>query len=96
MSAEVLIYTTTYCPYCVRAKQLFNRKKVPFIEVNVEERPELREWLVSASGQRTVPQVFVNGRSVGGFSELDGLDRAGELDQRLALPPTPDMVPLPR
>jgi glutaredoxin 3 len=96
MSAEVLIYTTTYCPYCVRAKQLFNRKKVPFIEVNVEERPELREWLVTASGQRTVPQVFVNGRSVGGFSELDGLDRAGELDQRLALPPTPDMVALPR
>ena len=96
MSAEVLDLYDDVLSVLRRAKQLFNRKKVPFIEVNVEERPELREWLVSASGQRTVPQVFVNGRSVGGFSELDGLDRAGELDRTVALPPTPDMVPLPR
>jgi glutaredoxin 3 len=96
MSAEVLIYTTTYCPYCTRAKQLLARKRATFAEVNVEDRPEIREWLVSASGQRTVPQVFINGRSVGGFSELDGLDRAGDLERLLSEPPNEAVAPLPR
>ena len=95
MSADVRIYTTDYCPYCTRAKGLLTKKKVAFTEVNVEEKPEVRSWLVSASGQRTVPQVFINGQSVGGFSDIAELDRKGRLDALLAEPPSPTAVALP-
>ena len=95
MPADVLIYTTPYCPYCHMAKALFSRKGVAFTEVDVEERPELRRWLMDASGQRTVPQVFINGRSIGGFTELAALERAAKLDVLLAdVPVSAD--PLPR
>lgn len=94
MSATVLIYLTDWCPYCQRAKALLTKKKVSFTEVDVDDRPDLRSWLVSASGQRTVPQIFINGQSVGGSSELDALDRQGKLDRLLAEPApkgTPDL-----
>jgi len=95
VSADVTIYTTDYCPYCVRAKALLQKKKVAFKEVNVETRDDLRSWLVSASGQRTVPQIFINGQSVGGFTELADLDRRGELDRRLAEAPDTAAPALP-
>jgi glutaredoxin 3 len=95
MSARVLIYTTAYCGYCKMAKELLTRKKVDFTEVRVENRTDLRSFLVSASGQRTVPQVFINGQSVGGFSDITALDRRGELDRLLALSPPPDLPALP-
>ena len=95
MSANVIVYTTDYCPYCTQAKSLLTRKKAPFTEVNVEERPDLRSWLVSASGQRTVPQVFINGRSVGGFSDMSALDRQGKLDPLLREAPAGDAPVLP-
>jgi glutaredoxin 3 len=82
--ADVRIYVTSTCPYCHAAKRLLDRKKVVFTEVNVDDRPELRSWLVSASGQRTVPQIFINGQSVGGFSDIDALDHEGGLDPLLA------------
>jgi glutaredoxin 3 len=78
--AKITVYTKDSCPYCVRAKRLLERKGVAFEEVNVEGRDDLRVWLVEASGQKTVPQVFVGERSLGGFSDIDALDRAGELD----------------
>lgn len=87
MSADVVIYTTSYCPYCTRAKSLLSQKQAAFREVNVEERQDLRDWLVERSGQRTVPQVFVNGRSLGGFTDIAALDRKGELDKLLATAP---------
>lgn len=89
MPADVVVYTTNYCPYCVRAKALLTQKKAAFREVNVEDRQDLRDWLVERSGQRTVPQVFVNGRSLGGFTDIAALDRKGELDQLLAGSPSP-------
>ena len=95
-AANVLVYTTEYCPYCIRAKALLAKKSVAFTEVNVEDRPELRSWLVSASGQRTVPQIFINNESIGGFTEMAELDREGELDRLLAEPPPPDLQALPR
>jgi glutaredoxin 3 len=88
VAARVIIYTTNYCPYCVQAKRLLTRKNVAFTEINVEERPDLRKFLVEASGQRTVPQIFINGRSVGGYSDIAVLERKGELDRLLAAPPT--------
>lgn len=90
VSAHVVVYTTGYCPYCHQAKRLLRQKGVEFTEINVEERPELRSFLISASGQRTVPQIFINGESVGGFSDIAALDRRGELDRRLAVPPPAD------
>ncbi len=95
MAANVIIYTTDYCPYCHQAKNLLKRKKAAFTEVNVEHRPDLRSFLVQASRQRTVPQVFINGQSVGGFSDIAALDRKGELDRLLAAPPPADMPSLP-
>jgi glutaredoxin 3 len=77
---KVTVYTTTYCPYCVRAKALLTRKGFAFEEIPVDGRDDLRAWLVQQSGQMTVPQVFAGERSLGGFSDLDALDRAGALD----------------
>ncbi len=77
---KITVYTKDHCPYCVRAKHLLARKGVAFEEINVEGRDDLRAWLVEATGQRTVPQIFVDGRSLGGFSDIDALDRQGKLD----------------
>jgi glutaredoxin 3 len=77
---RITVYTKAYCPYCVRAKALLTRKGVAFEEVSVEGKDELRTWLVEASGQRTVPQIFAGERSLGGFSDLAALDEEGTLD----------------
>ena len=95
MSAQVLIYLTDWCPYCQRAKALLTKKKASFTEVDVDDRPDLRSWLRSASGQTTVPQVFINGQAIGGSSELDALDRRGQLDGLLAQEPAKDSPALP-
>lgn len=77
---KITVYSKDHCPYCVRAKALLTRKGVPFEEISVEGRDDLRTWLVEASGQRTVPQVFAGERSLGGYSDLAALDEAGQLD----------------
>ncbi|MEI7703191.1 MAG: glutaredoxin 3 [Deltaproteobacteria bacterium] len=76
----VKVYSKKVCPYCVRAKALLDRKGVVYEEIDAEHDPDLRSWLVEATGQRTVPQIFVDGRSLGGFSDIDALDREGKLD----------------
>jgi glutaredoxin 3 len=78
--ARIQIYTKSVCPYCVRAQALLDRKGVCYEEIDAEDDPALRTWLVEATGQRTVPQIFVDGRSLGGFTDVDALDRQGELD----------------
>ena len=95
MSASVLIYLTQWCPFCQRAKALLTKRKVNFTKVDVDDRPELRSWLVSSSGQRTVPQVFINGQPVGGYTELEKIDRQGKLDALLAQAPAPGDPVLP-
>ncbi|HVI93742.1 MAG TPA: glutaredoxin 3 [Anaeromyxobacter sp.] len=77
---NVTVYTKQNCPFCVRAKRLLDRKGVRYEEVSVEGKDDLRTWLVEKTGQMTVPQIFVGERSLGGFSDIDALDRAGELD----------------
>jgi len=77
---SVRIYTKHNCPFCVRAKALLGKKGVAFEEIDVEGSDDLRTWLVEASGQMTVPQIFVGERSLGGFSDIDALDRQGKLD----------------
>lgn len=77
---KVTLYTKENCPFCVRAKALLSRKGVTFEEVHVEGRDDLRTWLVEATGQRTVPQVFVGDRSLGGYTDVAALDQEGRLD----------------
>jgi glutaredoxin 3 len=78
--ANVRIYSKEQCPYCVRAKALLDRKGIAYEEIDAEHDDALRAWLVEATGQRTVPQIFVGDRSLGGFSDIDALDRQGKLD----------------
>ncbi len=79
------IYTTPFCGYCHAAKRLLTGKGVNFNEIDVSGDPAKRaEMLQRANGSRTVPQIFIGGRSVGGYDEIDALDRAGKLDPMLA------------
>lgn len=84
--AEVIIYRTPWCGYCVRVHHLLQTKGVPFKEVDVSEDPGKRQWLFDVTRRRTVPQVFINGKPVGGFDEVARLERSGELDRLLAQP----------
>ena len=80
--ADIVVYTTRTCSYCGRVKQLLTRLGLPFQEVDVSFDDDKREWLVTATGgQTTVPQVFIDGRSVGGYTDLITLERAGELSR---------------
>jgi glutaredoxin 3 len=83
MSHPVTIYTTVTCPYCIRAKQVLNAKQVKYSEIDVTEDPETRKFLVEATGQRTVPQIFIGGKSIGGCDDMIALDRQGKLDEML-------------
>lgn len=83
----VRVYTTTYCPYCHSAKALLDRKGVPYEEIDVTDDDAAREKLVETTGMRTVPQIFVGETHVGGFTDLDALERAGELDPLLQATP---------
>jgi len=78
--ADVKVYSKKSCPFCVRAKALLDRKGVAYQEIDAEHDDALRAWLVETTGQRTVPQIFVGDRSLGGFSDIDALDREGKLD----------------
>lgn len=86
MTSRVQVYSTPWCPYCVRAKALLHRLQVDFDEIDVSNDREKRAWLVGATGQRTVPQIFIDGRSIGGFTELDALNRRGQLQPLLSRP----------
>lgn len=82
--AKVVVYTTQICPYCVRAKMLLQRKGVAYEEVDVSHDHDARMALVQRTGQRTVPQIFINDRPIGGSDELHALERSGQLDALLA------------
>lgn len=81
--ADIIIYTTGYCPYCIRAKELFQRKHIHFTEIRVDLQPELRDEMVHKSGRQTVPQIFINGQSIGGCDDLYSLEDQGKLDELL-------------
>ncbi|HLX05168.1 MAG TPA: glutaredoxin 3 [Candidatus Binatus sp.] len=83
--AKVEMYTTTYCPFCTRAKSLLKSKNVAFEEIDVTEDEALRAKMVELSGgRRSVPEIFINGKIIGGFDELKALNDAGKLDGLLA------------
>lgn len=77
----VTVYTGGFCGYCLRVLALLQRRGIAYTEVDVEDRPGLREELLAKSGRRTLPQVFVGKRYVGGADELTAMDQSGELLQ---------------
>ena len=86
--ATVEIYTTMFCGFCHRAKRLLTEKGVEFVEYDLDEQPTKRtEMLGRAAGQRTVPQIFINGAHIGGSDDLAALEAEGGLDPLLAAAP---------
>lgn len=80
----ITIYTTSYCPYCVRAKDLLKRKGAAYTEVNAEDDAVREAMMAKAGGRRSVPQIFIGETHVGGCDDLYALDKAGKLDAMLA------------
>lgn len=81
--AKVEFYCTPYCPFCVRAKMLLNKKQVAFEEIRVDLDASRRVEMMDRGGQHTVPQIFIDGQPIGGCDELYQLERSGELDPML-------------
>lgn len=81
---EIVIYTTGWCPFCMRAKALLERKGVAYTELDVESGAGLRQQMIERSGRRSVPQVFIGSTHIGGSDELAAAERSGELDRLLA------------
>ncbi len=86
VEAPVVLYTTPWCGFCRAALALLRARGIAHVEVDVMGNEPARDWLAKASGQTTVPQVFVRGRSIGGYTELAALDRSGELARLLETP----------
>lgn len=82
--AKVIMYVKDYCPYCTRAANLLNKKGVNFEEIDISDDDELQDYVVHASGRRTVPQIFINDHPIGGFDNLYDLNKSGELDNLLS------------
>ena len=82
--ARITVYSTRWCGYCVRAKALLQSRGIEFDEVSLDDDPAFRQKLFDQTGGWTVPQIVVDGRPIGGYTELWRLDREGRLAERLA------------
>ncbi len=80
----IQLYTTRWCPFCVRAKMLLDSRGLDYEEIFLDDEPRFRERLRELTGGTTVPQILIDGEPVGGYSELYRLDRSGDLEERLA------------
>ena len=80
---RVLMYSTRFCPFCMRARALLMERHVVFKEIAVDGKPELRAEMTEKSGRYTVPQIWIGGEHIGGCEELMRLDRSGQLDRML-------------
>ncbi len=91
--AKVEVYTTDFCPYCVRAKRLLDRKGVPYTEVHIDGDREQMRIMMERSKRRTVPQIFIDDYHVGGYDDMVELDAFGRLDALLGLKPSVEPDP---
>ena len=85
MTASVTMYSTRFCPYCMRARFLLDSKNVEYTDIGVDAQPELRREMMEKSGRHTVPQIWIGDRHVGGYDDLALLERQGKLDELLQL-----------
>jgi glutaredoxin 3 len=82
--ANILMYTSAYCPFCTNAERLLNSKGVTEInKIKIDEIPEAKAEMMAKTGRRTVPQIYIDDRHVGGFDDLRAWDLSGELDSLL-------------
>ena len=84
--ASVVIYSSDWCPYCMRAKQLLASKGVDYEEIRVDGEPTLRAEMTRKAGRTSVPQIWIGSTHVGGCDDLYALERAGKLDALLKSP----------
>jgi glutaredoxin 3 len=82
---EIIIYSGSFCPYCTMAKRLLERKGVAFTEIDIDSQPGLREEIMHKTQRRTVPQIYIADRHIGGFDELYALDKQNLLDPLLGI-----------
>ena len=82
--ARIQMYTTRWCGYCVRAKTLLESRGISFEEISLDDDPDFRRRLLDLTGEWTVPQIVIDGRPIGGYTELWQLDRSGELEHLAA------------
>jgi glutaredoxin 3 len=80
----VIVYSSDYCPYCMRAKYLLESKGVAFEEIKVDGKPQVRAEMRQKAGRTSVPQIWIGSTHVGGCDDLYALERAGKLDSLLA------------
>ncbi len=80
---KIVIYTTAMCFFCRETKKLLTRKKLTYDEIAVDKYPAKLAEMLELSGRRSVPQIFINGKPIGGFNELSALERSGKLDSLL-------------
>lgn len=79
--ANIIVYSGPHCPYCVRAKELLKLKGAAFTEVDVKTNPDkLEEMLLKSNGRKTIPQIFINDKHIGGCDDLYALEAKGELE----------------
>jgi glutaredoxin 3 len=84
--ADIIIYSKSFCPYCVLAKELLEKKKLEFEIIDIVENSDKREEMIERSnGKMTVPQIFIKDKHIGGFDKLKELDEKGELDNRMII-----------
>jgi glutaredoxin 3 len=83
VDAPVVAYTTRWCGYCQLALRLLRKRGIAFQEIGVDGNAAARKWLLETTGRHTVPQIFVRGQSIGGYTDLSALDGSGELARML-------------
>lgn len=84
MPAEIKIYTRQWCGYCSAAERLLKSKGVAYENIDCTGDPAKRSWLAEVTGRTTVPQIFIDGRAIGGYDDMRALERSGTLDKMLA------------
>jgi len=82
---EVTLYTTKFCPYCIRALRMLSKKGVPYKNIDVNKNQELYKKIKKETGSNTVPQIFIGDDFIGGYDEMNQLDKEGKLDSMLGL-----------
>lgn len=82
---DVVMYSTRFCPYCVRARMLLDNKNVDYTDIRIDEQPERRAEMEQRSRRSSVPQIFIGEEHVGGCDDLFALEAAGQLDNKLGV-----------
>ncbi len=85
MDISITMYSTRFCPYCIRARFLLDSKSVAYEDISVDAQPELRREMMQRSGGHTVPQIWIGDRHVGGYDDLSLLEQLGQLDELLKM-----------